>query len=424
MRIIEFLNRASRSAITLGYLYTYRRKFPKILKRIREKEKIKVLYVLSDLSLWKTEDLYRAMLCHPRFEPIIGVTLLTCDTPSESVRKYESLLNYLNSSHYQYKELTQQILLDISPDITFYQQAYLSIISESIDFNQIVKNESLLCDVHYSFRTLAPIKKNNWIVDLNLYRFCWHMYLENELSLEYAKISLLKGKNMRVTGVPVQDNLIKSKNLFNDPWKPQNKRKKRIIYAPHHSLPGTSPYLNLSCFLDVCDFMFELAEFYKDEVQFAFKPHPFLRRKLINLWGEKKTEEYYFKWTEMENCQLVEDSYIELFKHSDALMHDCDSFTLEYCFMQKPIMYLIDSSNIEKRKKDLNSIGKQAFELHEYGFTKEDILAFVNSVIQGVDCKKEMREKFYKDVLTPPNGKSACENIIDTIISEVDSNDE
>ena len=76
-------------------LFTYRRKIPKIVDRVRSKSKIKVLFILSDLSLWKTESLYRAMLEHDRFEPVIGLTLLTCDLPSEIIRKYQILVEYL-----------------------------------------------------------------------------------------------------------------------------------------------------------------------------------------------------------------------------------------------------------------------------------------------------------------------------------------
>lgn len=401
-------------------LYSYRRRIPEIVEQMRTKDKIKVLFVLSDLSFWKTERIYEAMVNHPRFIPIIGLTLLTCDVPSEVIRKFNKLKKYLIAKGYDFIELDNGIINNINPDITFYQQPYNNFISNTVTFPQVIKNNGLICDVHYSFRTLSVTKKHKWLVDLPLYRYCWQLFIENEMNLDYGKISILKGRNLAVTGVPWQDDLVKSKEQFDDPWKPQEKRKKRIIYAPHHTLPDKNNYLNLSCFLDVCDYMFEIAKLFSDEVQFAFKPHPFLKKKLINLWGEEKTKRYYSQWNELDNCQLIEDTYIELFKHSDALIHDCDSFTIEYCFIKKPILFLISPDRVYERRNELNRFGKMAFDLHTCGFSKEDIYSFVSSVAKGDDSKKDDREAFYQSALLPPEGNLAVVNILNKILGKED----
>ena len=49
---------------------------------------------------------------------------------------------------------------------------------------------------------------------------------------------------------------------------------------------------------------------------------------------------------------------------------------------------------------------------------KADIYSFILDVINGIDPLKEEKEKFYNDSLTPPNGKTACENIINSILGE------
>jgi len=416
MLIVDFVYRVSRFIKNRIDLYSYRNSIPAKVKQIRKKEKIKVLFVLSELSLWKTEGLYLAMLNNPRFEPIIGVALLTCDLPTEITHKFNILTEYLVKKNYSYLELNDRRLDDIKPDIAFYQQPYSHFISDTVNYPQVIKNGGLICDIHYAFRTLSVSKKNDWIINLDLYLHCWQLYVENEMNLEYRKISKIKGRNLVATGVPWQDEMMKSKELFDNPWKPQEKKKKRIIYAPHHTIPGSNNLINLSCFLDVCDYMLELAEKFSDEVQFAFKPHPFLKRKLINLWGEDKTNHYYDQWDELTNGQLVEDSYLDLFKHSDALIHDCDSFTLEYCYIKKPVMYLVSPDRVEERKSELNRFGQTAFDLHTHGFTKEDIRAFVSSVIVGTDNLVDKREQFYQDALIPPHGKSAVDNIIESIL--------
>ncbi len=397
-------------------LYLYRRDIPRMVRDLRAKNKVKVLFVLSDLAVWKTEELYRAMLEHPRFEPVIGTTLLTADIASESIRRYNLLIEYLKIKEYQYTELYSANIQEVAADITFYQQPYESFISEKVSYIVQSKAKSLLCDVHYSMRTLSVQEKNRWVIDQQLYRYCWQMYVENELTAKFGKVSLIKGKNIVITGMPIQDELAMPKDNFIDPWKEQSINKKRIIYAPHHSLSVSNSFISISCFLEVCDFMLELADKYQDKVQIAFKPHPFLKKKLIKLWGVERTEHYYNCWATMENTQLMEGEYLGLFKYSDALIHDCDSFTLEYCYIKKPILFLVNPLMEKTRRDDLNEFAQKALELHDKGFSKVDIENFIQHVIEGEDLLISQREEFYSNYLLPPHGKSASQNIINAIL--------
>lgn len=65
-----------------------------------------------------------------------------------------------------------------------------------------------------------------------------------------------------------------------------------------------------------------------------------------------------------------------------------------------------------------NAFSQKADELHQKGLTKADIYSFILDVINGIDPLKEEKEKFYNDSLTPPKGKTACENIINSILGE------
>jgi CDP-glycerol glycerophosphotransferase (TagB/SpsB family) len=159
--------------------------------------------------------------------------------------------------------------------------------------------------------------------------------------------------------------------------------------------------------------MINLANKYKDNIQIAFKPHPLLLTKLYKVWGKKKTDDYYAQWVNGENTQLVLGDYVSLFMLSDALVHDCSSFTVEYHYTRKPVMYLTKD---EHHADGLNDFGKMAFDLHYKGSCEEDIEAFINDVIEGRDEMKEKRKKFYNDYLLPPNGNSASENIIKAIL--------
>jgi len=412
----DILVRGFRKIASCLQLFQYLRYQKKKLHEIRQKEKIKVLFVLSDVSLWKTESLYLEMLRNERFDPILGVVLLVGDTPSESVRKYNELLSYLNRKEYDSVQMIQPTLEYMEPDIVFYQQPYPEFVSSGVFFESTLS--SLFCYAPYGLFSLAPVRSNDFSINTLYHKYCFQIYFENELSFELNKIASLKGKNSVITGTPMQDILSQPASNFTNPWKNKDDGRKRIIWAPHHTIPAHNNFLNFSCFLDVCDEMIEMAQKYRDKIQFAFKPHPFLRKKLIACWGEAKTEAYYQKWASMENTQLEVGEYMGLFKYSDAMIHDCCSFTLEYCYTQNPVMYLIKEEGYKDHYQTLNSFGQRAFDLHTKGFTKEDIEGFIQNVLAGEDSLKQNRKDFYDKYLLPPHGKSACENIINAILGE------
>ena len=391
--------------------YQYRMSIPSKVKRIRKKSEIKVLFVISELSIWKTESLYREMLNHPRFRPILGVTLTTADKPSESVRKYEVLTKYLLEKSYTYVELYgNDVRVKIKPDIIFYQQPYDGV----IDTNLFYKNNknALFCNVYYAFNTIGQ----RWVGASPYLHYCWQIYYENSISMNYCEsiMPVISRRKGRVTGLSFQDILKKGKNEFVDPWKFQSIKKSKIIWAPHHTIPTAPNLLEYSTFLDVADIMLEIAEEYKEEIQIAFKPHPFLLKKLYNIWGKDKTDSYYQKWMQLENTQIESGEYYGLFKHSDALIHDCGSFTIEYLYTGNPVMYL---SNGKPHTETLNDFGKAAYETHVIGKSKEDIVSFIQDVIKGEDRLKIEREQFLKKYLTIPDSGNASLNIINSILN-------
>ena len=47
------------------------------------------------------------------------------------------------------------------------------------------------------------------------------------------------------------------------------------------------------------------------------------------------------EWESLSNAQLETGKYVDLFMTSDAMIHDCGSFTIEYHYTLKPVMYLV-----------------------------------------------------------------------------------
>lgn len=389
------------------FLSSIKQKIPQLVKDMRKKDKIKVLFVVSQLAKWKTENLYQAMKMHPRFDPMIGVALGIVDYPTMEAEKLNQLLGYIKEKGYSYTELrlTADIENRIKPDIIFYQEASGGI-NSYILFTSL--HNVLFCYSCYGILTLTEKELYNSPYQ----NICWQWFVESPLIIDYAKTVMSnRAKNLVFTGSPISDELLSDKEDFTDPWKPQSQPKKRIIWAPHHTIGIGKEEISYGCFLQIAEDMKKLAEKYKDCVQWVFKPHPSLKQKLYYLWGEERTNAYWAFWADSDNCQLEEGKYTALFKYSDAMMHDCASFTVEYLYMQKPCMYLVNG-----KAHPLNDLGSACYDLYYKGHNLDEIELFVNNVIHGVDPMKEKRQHFFNEYLLPPNGKSACDNIIDRIL--------
>lgn len=386
-------------------LYAYRYIFlPYKVISIRRKEKIKVLFLVSELSPWKTEELFIEMRKHPRFDVVLGLF-----TSPEVPYARKQLEEYCKKKKYEYVNIARIVMKSLNADIIFYQKPYINwVYPPELQIEHHLY--ALFCYVSYALHGV----NEKWSFNQTLYNYAWQIYYENEsLVKERMPFFLQGGKNVVVTGLPIQDRLNIKSDDVEDPWKDKTGRK-RIIYAPHHTLPGMHlEGIGFSTFLDYYDFMLEIAEEYKDKVCFAFKPHPLLYRNLLKIWGKERTDYYYARWTSLENGQLETGSYTGLFMHSDAMVHDCCSFTIEYHYTKNPVLYLIKD---EHHADNLSILSRMAFDLHYKAKTKEEIELFIRNVINGTDPLKYKREGFYRENLLPPHGKTACENIINSIL--------
>lgn len=218
-----------------------------------------------------------------------------------------------------------------------------------------------------------------------------------------------------MTGLPFADQLLEDKHLTPDQWTDKSGRK-RIIYAPHHSVGDkTMKGCDYGTFLEIGEVMLELAKKYKDKVFFAFKPHPLLWQRLTAYWDESRIAAYFKEWQNLENAQYENGPYMGLFKHSDAMIHDCSSFIAEYIAMDKPVMFLQKNEHVAD---DLNRVFKYAQRVHYHGKSREDIEHFIQMVINGKDPMSRERHAFIDTYLRPPHGKSACMNIINAILAQ------
>lgn len=403
-----------------------RRKVNKVRKlqadkigELHHQETCKVLFFIQTPSIWKYDALYRKLEKSEYFEPLLVVSPYNvhliydkeeCFKVMKQTEKFaqEKGFNYTSAYDWE-KEKWKDIKKIYRPDIVFFTKPYKDTLPAYHIYNFL---DTLTLYISYGINCLTNFHNN---YELPFHSLLWKYLLETEFQKHYAEqYEKSKGDNVEVIGTLVLEDLMRQDYIPQYVWKLQEQPKKRIIWAPHHTID----YLfNFSNFLNYCEDMLKLAEKYQKEVQFAFKPHPVLKFKLINLWGLEKTEEYYSRWEHLPNAQIEQGDYIDLFKTSDAMIHDCGSFTAEYLYTQKPVLFQIRDENV---KNEFNTFGKLCFENHYHANTIEDTEAFIKEVVlNGNDSKREEREQFYKQYLYPKDGVMPSEKIYTLLTSVI-----
>jgi hypothetical protein len=384
-----------------------------ILNTLKDKSNYNVIFFMMVASNWKYDTVYQMMDQHVSMTPTVVIYPLLTYGEELKTKELRNAIQFCEDHHYNYivpwdesKKQWIDIRKKLDPDIVFFSNPY----KHSLDIYYI-KNflDCLTCYVPYSIRQerIFDTKFNTFFQNV-----VWRNYYESDIQLNLAKkYARNQGANVVVSGYPIIDEIRKA-STNNNAWKKQENAKKRIIWAPHWTFKESS--LNWSSFLIYFDFMLILAEEYQHVLQFSFKPHPLLKNTLSanHMWGVERTNQYYQKWNRLPNGQLNETDYVDLFASSDALMHDCGSFMIEYLALNKPVMYLLNSTDISER---FNDYGVLAYECHYKAHTENDIRIFIeNVVLKNDDPLQPKREDFCDSVLQFKDGYAA-----DRIVSDI-----
>jgi len=395
-------------------------RYKKIVRQIQRKDKVKVAFFLINNSVWKYEGVYKLMESDPRFEPVVVVI-------PNIIYGYENMVCNMNVAFkdfqtrgYQvvktYNEATKKWLdvkKEIQPDIVFFTNPHKLTKSKYYITNYL---NCLTCYVPYNFGNSHLFQMMHNQIFHNL---LWRLFAETNIHRDFSvKYAFNKGRNVVVTGFPGTDIILNKQYVPINIWKQKDEKIKKIIWAPHHTIDNDTAFLSYSSFLRYADFMLKIADEYEGKIQIAFKPHPLLKNKLQEEanWSKERIDNYYNKWKNLENGQLVEGAYIDLFLGSDAMIHDSGSFLIEYIYTGKPVLHTNKDENITDR---MNAFGILAFNLHYHAKKEEDIKAFIENVLKNKDEKKEERLLFLAAELLPPNHKSASENIFDEIVTQL-----
>lgn len=386
-------NKFDKSTFNINRAYKRQKYYERQLK---SKESVSIALIMTSVETWKLDSVYNTFIADDRFSVTVIGSPITNRGEEYKVKEVSKIVTYCHQREYNYlvartENEASKIASSANLDIVFFTNP------NNLSFKQLrIRNflHVLTCYVPYSFRIdkLYDYSYNNLMVNLTWLNF-YESQFHKDLAILHAKN---RGKNVCVTGFPYLD-VLRGKSNFTSVWnKIDSKNRKRIIWAPHWTIEGfQNTNLDWSCFLEYCNIILNLAVVYKDKVQFAMKPHPFLKLTLYkeNLWGKTKTDEYFDKWEQLDNCQVVDDDYEDLFKDSDALIHDSGSFMTEYLCIDKPMAYTINQKNYKTR---FNKFGLDVIEAHSVVSTEFEFTNFIIDIILGKDEKKAVRGNVVK----------------------------
>ncbi len=360
------------------------KKYPKLVKKLSKKQKLRVLFLVSENSKWKAQSLYDLMEKSEHFEPVIALTVLANvhsgmdKTRDEMGKNYEFFTSKGMKVVKAYENHEYLDLKTFKPDIVFYQQPWSLSKIQSPDK---VSKYALTCYIPYFVANYGVLRLDT---GLRLHKFLFRHYVLNKhWAREYQIYSGMN--NYAAVGHTILDNFYLNKHV---PVK-----NNYVIYAPHYSVfhELNKNLVNYGTFLENGEKILEYAKNHT-EINWVFKPHPRLKVVLYNIWGEEKTEQYYKEWESFAKCCYDAD-YIKLFLDSKALITDCGSFLTEYFCTEKPIIHLISSKCSVKPIKPFEKIINTFYKAHN----EEELLAHLEEVIiKGNDYRKEERLNMLK----------------------------
>ncbi|MCK5311336.1 MAG: CDP-glycerol glycerophosphotransferase family protein [Desulfobacteraceae bacterium] len=322
----------------------YRKIFLKIKNRLdNPDEKLKIIFTVSQRTKWNCQKLFELLDKSERIDCKIALLKPPYDDFDVSLNNIEYQKDYnffkkINNnliSLYDIKTNQQRSLKTLNADIIFHQQPIKKLVE-----NQPL--DSLNAYIHYSFSLL---EKSDFYYRSTFFFNLWKYYCESETQAKaFFNINKSHSSRVKVVGYPKLDTYFGSDLTdYKKLWKSGDIKLKRIIYAPSHSLK-TPPLLHGTFHLNYQYFL-KLAKT-NTQIQWILSPHPRLKIevKAIGLMTNNEYRNYLNEWDMLPNAKVFENgNYFEIFKTSDALITDCESFLGEYLPTKKPIIQLTEN---------------------------------------------------------------------------------
>ncbi|MGN1153132.1 MAG: CDP-glycerol glycerophosphotransferase family protein [Candidatus Gastranaerophilaceae bacterium] len=324
----------------------------KIIKRLQaeiQSRKLNVIFLSSENAKWAYQSIYEEFSKNPKF----NTKVLVYPRKTFQKKKYNFLeykdLAEKNYNHfkqnginveYSFNFKTQKYinLKRFNPDIIFYEQPW------DLPEEYSIKHTAKYALTFYcAYGSCITNGQNEY--SETFYRDVLTYFLDNHFIKNVLLEHGCNEKSLVVCGQPKLDYYLNPVNKDNIIWKTNNK--KRVIYAPHHSFSKES-MLKFGTFDWNYKYFFNFAKAHP-EIEFIIKPHPELKRQIVRekLMSVDEMIRYFEMWANLPNAQVYEfGDYFDMFRTSDLLITDCNSFLYEYLPTKKPVIHLIGKYSV------------------------------------------------------------------------------
>ena len=385
-------------------------------EKIRRKDKIKVGFVLYDSSMWSGDDLYHLFERDERFEVTVFLSQRFEGKSNEVVHKDFLKSAELLKSHGLNVVAMKSLWKTLPPqDVLIFLTPYFRRLPHCINPTNLPVS-TLMAHLIYSFAVSVRTKE---YYRSPIFRIAWKVFFPSTINLkmydEHNPVGMPRGL---YSGYPRLDVFFDKNQDFKFDWKMTRPDAKKIIWAPHHSINAVTRW---ATFQWNYKFMYEFAKAHP-EISWVVKPHPNLAFRVLQskvFPTDKAFDEYMQKWNNLPNAQVYTGAYFQsIFATSDGIIHDCGSFTAEYQYVDKPMIYLTREGTV------FNELGNEIFK-GSYLVDGKDfdaIAAMIQRVfIDGDDYKAAERREIFDKYLNYPkaNGMLASEFIYKSIADDL-----
>ena len=347
-RFYYFLLANCRAFYLMCRVVACRLRYAQQLRRIRRKpkeEKIRVLFIVSEIAKWKCQTVYEEMRDAGIFEPIVGISawnaqsMMTDDQLAEYYKKADSFFTGLGVKHvFTVKTHPRRIsdLREFNPDVVIFNEQWGPCGDQ---LAEKISHFALTCFIPYYVPDYG-VKGIDCEQHTEIFS---HTYFTlNEFWSKYYRKLMPRLKNVPrfvPVGHPALDKTVRQFSR-----KPQ---KKLVIYAPHFAYPGNkvSDWIYQGTFdwsgLAILDYARK-----HPEIKWAWKPHPLLPKALkkSGLMTQEEIDSYYKEWESIAEFSY-DANYHEMFMESLAMITDSGSFLAEYGATGRPFIRLICSED-------------------------------------------------------------------------------
>ena len=374
----SYKERQNKYYINSALIKTTFTNYSEIEKKLREKNKAKLRfasYVIFDSTFCAYGIMDLMISQNEKFDPKIVIIPDISRGQNHMIEQYNSTKTFFTEKYgndciIDGYDIQNNTFIDVSNqfDIIYCANPYDSIVNKVHSIKYLSAKNIL--PIYMSYGCYIDNYGKNYVMPLLEMSLFWKVFADNIITYkDYKKYELIKGKNVVLSGYAKMDEIEKYTNI-------SSSDKKTIIIAPHHTI--NMPYLPLSNFLEYKDFILELPNKYP-EIIFIFRPHPLLFTNMINegYWTDEQ-KLLYIK--ELKNSGIIYSTggdYLNIFKHSDALIHDCASFVAEYLFTGKPCCFVSKKNS----KKYFSKLGRICLKNHYIAYNQKQIYDFIDKVV-------------------------------------------